>query len=78
MNGENPKPIDVWGVHVTLDMASQIRQWRVDQDRTWRGVAAAASRAWGLTFGSNQLFGEELCNAAAKLLGENQNEEPWN
>jgi hypothetical protein len=35
-----------------------------------RAVGQAASDLWGAEWGCNQLFGEDLCVAAAKLLGE--------
>jgi hypothetical protein len=45
---------------------------------SWRAVAQAASDAWGSDHGSIQLFGEELCCAAAGVLGEDPGSEPWN
>lgn len=65
-------------VTITMEMAVQIRRWRVDEDFTWRAVAQAATGLWGSEYGSNQLFGEDLCVAAAKMLGENPCKEPWN
>jgi hypothetical protein len=67
-----------WGVGLTDNGAARVRQWRVDERHSWRGVAAAASEAWGLNHGSNQLFGRDLCNAAARRLGEDPYNEPWN
>jgi len=55
---------------ITAEMAVQIRIWRVDEERSWRAVAEAASDLWGSDYGSNQLYGEDLCTAAAQLLGE--------
>lgn len=63
---------------ITTEMAMQIRAWRVDEDFSWRAVAQAASELWGSAYGSNQLYGEDLCAAAARLLGENPSREPWN
>lgn len=63
---------------LTTEMTRQIRTWRVDQDFSWRAVAQAASDLWDLDFGSNQLYGEDLCAAAAHVLGENPYREPWN
>ena len=68
----------VWGVELTLDRARQVRQWRVDQECTWRAVAAHADAAWGTDWKGNQLYGMELCERSAHLLGENPNAEPWN
>lgn len=36
---------------------------------TWRMVAEDCSEAWGLPYGSNQIWGMDLCRAAAELLG---------
>jgi len=63
---------------ITREMAAQIRTWRCDENYSWRAVAQAVSDRWGSEWGSNQLFGEDLCRAAAKLLGENPCREPWN
>lgn len=63
---------------ITPEMAARIRTWRVDEDLSWRAVAQAASDLWGSGFGSNQLYGEDLCVAAAKVLGEDPHQEPWN
>lgn len=62
---------------ITTEMAVQIRTWRVDEDFSWRAVAQAASELWGSEYGSNQLYGEDLCAAAAQALGENPYQEPW-
>ena len=70
--------IQVWGIEVTRERARLVKKWRCDDDLTWRGVAASASDAWGGDNGSNQLFGMELCEASALLLGENPAAEPWN
>jgi hypothetical protein len=64
--------------YLTQERAEQVRAWRVEQDMTWRGVAQAATDAWGSEWGSNQLFGEELCRVAATSLGEDPGSEPWN
>lgn len=63
---------------ITSDMARQIRAWRVDEEYSWRAVAAAASDRWGSDFGSNQLCGEDLCFVAAQMLGEDARKAPWN
>jgi outer membrane protein assembly factor BamD (BamD/ComL family) len=63
---------------ITTEMAVQIRAWRVDEGFSWRAVAQAASELWGSAYGSNQLYGEDLCAAAAQMLGENPCKEPWN
>ncbi len=63
---------------ITPEMAVQIRTWRVEEDYSWRAVTQAASDPWGSEYGSNQLYGQDLCFAAAKLLGEDPYREPWN
>ncbi|MGW4276586.1 hypothetical protein ACWEGQ_30545 [Streptomyces seoulensis] len=63
---------------VTSEMAVRIRAWRVDGEYSWRAVAQAASELWGTGRGGNQLYGEALCVAAARALGENPYQEPWN
>ncbi|MFJ6769451.1 hypothetical protein ACIQOV_00470 [Kitasatospora sp. NPDC091257] len=63
---------------LTTEMAVQIRTWRVDEDFTWRSVARAATDLWGSEYGSNQIYGRDLCVAAAKVLGEDPDREPWN
>ncbi|MET7437042.1 MULTISPECIES: hypothetical protein [unclassified Streptomyces] len=63
---------------VTVEMAVQIRGWRVDDDYSWRAVAQAASELWGSGHGGNQLHGRHLCAAAAEVLGEDPHQEPWN
>ncbi|MFE0098959.1 hypothetical protein [Streptomyces sp. NPDC059009] len=63
---------------VTAEMAAQIRIWRVDEDLSWRSVAQAATDLWGSEWGSNQIYGRDLCVAAAKVLGEDPDQEPWN
>lgn len=71
------KPNMVDPATVTAEMAAQIRAWRVDGDFSWRAVAQAAFDLWGSDYGSNQLYGRDLCTAAALLLGENPSTEPW-
>ncbi len=63
---------------LTREMALQIRTWRVDEDLSWRAVAQAASDLLGSECGGNQLYGADLCAAAAHVLGENPSQEPWN
>ena len=65
-------------IMITPEMARQIRAWRVDEEYSWRAVAAAASDRWGSDFGSNQLYGEGLCLVAAQMLGEDACKPPWN
>lgn len=72
------KPDLVDPATVTTEMAVQIRTWRVDEEFSWRAVARAATDLWGSEYGSNQIYGRDLCAAAAKVLGEDPDGEPWN
>lgn len=72
-----------WGVSLTDERAEQVRRWRISEvdDATWRGVAGLAAAAWpdvSPDYDGNQLFGRDLCSAAATLLGEDPDAEPWN
>lgn len=64
--------------YVSAERAAQVRSWRVKHEMTWCAVAQAATDAWGSDYGSRQLFGEELCRAAAVMLGENPSSKLWN
>ncbi len=66
--------------NVTVIQAELIRLWRADEGYSWRSVAAAAHREFGGDWqpDSNQLWGQELCRAAANILGEDPEEAPWN
>lgn len=68
----------IYAADLTSDQTQQIRAWRVDEEMSWRAIAQAASDTWGMPYGSNQLFGEDLCRAAAEALGEDFTKEPWN
>jgi hypothetical protein len=67
---------------MSLDQATQVRHWRVDEHMTWRRVARAAyvggwfNRNWKPP--SNQLMGIALCKKAAEFFGENFRQQPWN
>ena len=69
---------EVWGLEVTQPVARRVRMWRVDQDETWRSIASLADAEWGTQFGTNQLFGRDLCRVSAEVLGEDPDDEPWN
>jgi hypothetical protein len=60
--------------------AQQIREWRVSQGLTWRGVGAESQARWGTDTGrgDTQSLGATLCHVAAELLGEDPDTEPWN
>jgi hypothetical protein len=69
---------DVWSITMTPELAAEVRRYRVDQELSWRGVAAAVSEAHCDEKSDNQIAGRELCVIAAALLGENPNADPWN
>jgi hypothetical protein len=74
--------LDIVTPYVTLERAQQIRGWRCSEPMaTWRKVAELAYEAWGkpewLSSG-HQLYGIALCEASAKLLGEDAYQDPWN
>lgn len=69
--------------NLTADMVSDIREWRCDQDYTWRAVArefyekyTEFSIQYGIDWG-NQISGMMLCEVAQKLLNQ-QTSEGWN
>ena len=66
--------------NLSTEQARRIKHWRVDEGFTWRAIAATAYCEFDGDWhpDSNQLWGMELCTAAAELLGENPNEDPWN
>ena len=63
---------------VNMKTAKLIRKLRVEKNLSWRAVARFGSKLWGGNWGSNQLAGMVVCNKAAKLLGEDFMEPPWN
>ena len=69
--------------NLTSDMVSDIREWRCDQDYTWRAIAREFydkyedfSKTYGIDSG-NQISGMMLCEVAQKLLKQ-QTSEGWN
>lgn len=72
-----------WGLfheHINIDdgVAQQIKILRVDRDYSWRAVARFCSRVWNAPWGGNQIAGMVICEKAAKLLGEDYLQPPWN
>lgn len=73
-------------LHMTSDQARIIKHLRVDQQLSWRSVAAECyidpafmvwdKRNWAPA--NNQLMGMALCERAAEILGENAGQPPWN
>ena len=58
--------------------AESIRYLRVDKEYSWRAIARYCSRILKAPFGGNQLAGMVICEKAAKVLGEDFLQPPWN
>jgi hypothetical protein len=60
--------------------ARQVRDLRVGQGLTWRGVGEECQALWGTDTGrgDTQSIGATICHVAAELLGEDPDAEPWN
>ncbi len=65
-------------IKVSPGLAKLIRQLRVERDYSWRTVARFCSEVWHAPWGGNQLAGMVICEKAAKLLGEDFLQPPWN
>lgn len=65
-------------IKVSPGLAKLIRQLRVERDYSWRTVARFYSKVWRAPWGGNQLAGMVICEKAAKLLGEDFLQPPWN
>jgi hypothetical protein len=68
---------------LTPEMVNDIREWRCEENQTWRGVATSFydkyydfSYAHSIDSG-NQISGMMICGAAQDLLKQ-QNNEGWN
>ncbi len=70
---------------MTPELATHLRLLRAEGDASWRGIAdevfnhpsSQALSEWADMKG-DQALGMYLCEAAAKILGEDPNKEPWN
>lgn len=58
--------------------AKMIRLLRVEKEYSWRAIARHCSRYLKAPFGGNQLAGMVICEKAAKALGEDFMQPPWN
>lgn len=61
----------------TKDHAEIIKYWRVHKGCTWGRIGELCQQEFNMGDGG-QMSGRNLCDEAAKLLGEDPNEEPWN
>lgn len=68
---------DRWST-MTKEQAKFVRKLRVEEGYTWRAVASACNKEWNGNWGSNQLAGMDICEAAAKHFNENFMQDPWN
>lgn len=66
-------PMEPWQARI-------VRVLRVEKNCSWRAVAEVYHKlGWGKwSPPSNQIMGIALCERAARLLGENYEEPPWN
>jgi hypothetical protein len=70
---------------MTPELAARVRHLRVEQGESWRSVSddvfsypeASVLSDWAAMRG-DQPLGMYLCEAAAQVLGEDSNKEPWN
>lgn len=65
-------------IEVSRKDAKLIRQLRVEKGCSWRAVARFFSLLWSTPWGGNQIAGMVICDKAAKLLGEDFLQPPWN
>jgi hypothetical protein len=67
---------------ISLDRAAAVRRLRVDEHHTWRGVSHEFYELFPdapyAELAGDQIPGMYLCEAAARLLGEDPNAAPWN
>ena len=64
---------------MTKEDAVIIKEWRTN-GATWRRIAEYAADKWpdmGYIAG-HQLEGRELCDEAARTLGDDRRDQPWN
>ena len=59
---------------ISKEEALWIRKIRVHEGYSLRAVARACSEKWKQDWGDNQLYGEDICAAAMKILNEKPND----
>lgn len=69
-----------FGVKIVMneDRAKRVLRWRTQDHYTWREIAQHWSEFYGPDHGGNQLYGMDICDAAAEQLGGNMWDELWN
>jgi hypothetical protein len=65
-------------IQVDEGAAKMVRILRVKKDYSWRAIARHCSDFFKGSFGGNQIAGMVICEKAAKLLGEDFLQPPWN
>lgn len=66
-------------IKLTKEQAEFIKNLRCGLiTHSWRSIASKWYVKYKTGLNGNQLFGKELCENAAKLLGEDPSDEPWN
>jgi hypothetical protein len=65
-------------INVDEAAAKMIRILRVKKEYSWRAIARHCSDFMNASFGGNQIAGMVICEKAAKALGEDFLEPPWN
>ena len=67
-------------IEINPEVARAIRRLRVEEGCTWRMVSERLEALYpGENYGGgNQLLGEQLCEAAARMLGEDPHSSDWN
>jgi hypothetical protein len=63
---------------IDRERAERIRYWRSECCGTWAMIASAYARAYEAPGVWGGLMGEDLCHAAARVLGEDPHKMPWN
>lgn len=71
---------DDWGVTMNDARAHYVRWLRVDQRHTWSAVGRECAEQWQHPWEPvvQPVVGRAICEAAAVVLGEDPNQEPWN
>ena len=60
-----------------IEKAQFIKFLRVDEECSFRAIAAECSEKWQKDWGENQIIGEDLCALAMQMLNEKP-EQGWN
>ena len=72
------EPVERPDLKLSPDEASFVRSVRIEERGSWRYVAERCSEQFGTDWGTNQIYGMRLCEAAAKFYGQDYLDPPWN